>query len=169
MNIRSEDGLQSMSITFYNAAKEDAAVYWLNYEGKEIFYFLLQPEETRACATYVSHPWRIRDTSNRLLQECIATEDAQTCIIPTSLRSTASATSIRFTVNNTSGDTIFLYWLDFQGNEAFYQELATEQTYTQQTYIYHAWRVKDRLENTLLECILLKDTQTLLIQNVPQG
>ncbi len=169
MNIRSEDSSRPMSITFYNATKEDAAVYWLDYEGKEIFYFLLQPEETRTCTTYVSHPWRIRDASNRLLQECLATEDAQTSIIPTSLRSTASVTSIRFTINNMSDGTIFLYWLDFQGNEVFYQKLAVEQAYTQLTYIYHAWRVKDRLENTLLECIFLKDTQTLLIQNVPQG
>ncbi|GAC1566086.1 MAG: hypothetical protein NVS2B2_38340 [Ktedonobacteraceae bacterium] len=66
-------------------------------------------------------------------------------MIPFSLRSMASYTSISISIafNNFSSSVVDTYWVNFQGDEVHYNQLGPGQSYSQQTYVSHPWRIKD--------------------------
>ena len=45
------------TIHFTNNSEHSVDILWLNYEGEEIYYHTLPPEESYEQASYFSHPW----------------------------------------------------------------------------------------------------------------
>lgn len=66
-------------ITFVNISTKPIALYWLDYEGKPIFYFWLKPGKSAEQNTFIGQPWCIVDVdSGDALQVVTVTEPAQT-------------------------------------------------------------------------------------------
>ena len=65
------------------------------------------------------------------------------CDVTRSLRSENGdrSTSVTF-INNSSG-IVRTYWLNYQGQPVFYQEMPPGRSYSQQTYVTHPWVVAD--------------------------
>ena len=59
-NLRSTSGTELAWLTVVNFSNRTVWVYWLNYEGQEVFYRQLQPQEAYLQPTYLTHPWCIR-------------------------------------------------------------------------------------------------------------
>ena len=59
----------STHITFVNKTGRDVRILWLNFEGDEVAYNIIPPEQTRRQQTFVTHPWIFRDlhTQERLV------------------------------------------------------------------------------------------------------
>ncbi|MBR8657470.1 hypothetical protein KDH83_29565 [Achromobacter sp. Marseille-Q0513] len=55
--LRSHDAARPTQIEFINHGKEIKTIYWLNYEGRRVYYTRLQPGDSYIQKTYVSHPW----------------------------------------------------------------------------------------------------------------
>lgn len=63
------------------------------------------------------------------------------------IRSPASKTPAVLHIANSTGRTIQLYWIGFDGNWNYYKELKTGQDYKQPTYVGHKWVAVDMRDN----------------------
>lgn len=69
------------------------------------------------------------------------------CPAPGSVRSLNSNRAAVLHVANSTGRTLKIYWLDFQGQRQFYRELKTGQDYRQPTFVTHPWIAVDAAGN----------------------
>ena len=51
------------------------------------------------------------------------------------------------TFANGSGQTIKIYWIDFDGKRVLYMTLQNGEAYTQQTFLTHPWLITDENDN----------------------
>lgn len=65
--LRSVRGNQKCKVIFSNSSHRSVGVFWLNYEGEEHRYFVIEPRQFRDMNTYVTHPWIFRDFSRNNL------------------------------------------------------------------------------------------------------
>lgn len=63
-------------------------------------------------------------------------------------------------INKTEA-TVKIYWLDYKGDRKFYQTLAPEEEYIQQSYLSHPWLVTDANDNAWY--VFYPDAQTRLV------
>jgi len=68
-NFRSSEGASPTAITFINRSARAIRTYWLNYQGKRVYYAEIQPGKSLTQQTYFSHPWVITGSASG---ECIA-------------------------------------------------------------------------------------------------
>lgn len=54
---RSYNGVSKLTVSFVNNFSGPVELVWLNYEGTQVSYGIIQPNETKKHATMVSHPW----------------------------------------------------------------------------------------------------------------
>ena len=59
ISLRSTDFSQSTEVTFVNDSRRSIRTYWLNYQGKRVFYAEIGPGGNYVQQTYVTHPWVI--------------------------------------------------------------------------------------------------------------
>jgi hypothetical protein len=55
--LRSLAGDRSTQITFVNRRSEPIYTYWLNYQGRRVFYAEVAAGQSYIQQTYVTHPW----------------------------------------------------------------------------------------------------------------
>ena len=67
--LRSTDGSISTQVTFINRSALTIRTYWLNYQGKRVFYSDIAPGRSHVQQTYVTHPWVI---TNNPSGNCVA-------------------------------------------------------------------------------------------------
>ncbi len=58
----SREGKRQASITFVNDTDRQVDIYWVNYQCQEVKYNTLSPGQSYRQRTYITHPWRIRDS-----------------------------------------------------------------------------------------------------------
>lgn len=79
---RSTAGVETAWLTFVNFSTRPVDIYWLNYEGQEVFYQHLEPSQAHLQQTYLTHPWCIRDAkTGQAVLSLTMTEPAQLAII----------------------------------------------------------------------------------------
>jgi hypothetical protein len=79
---RSLEGRIATEVRFENRTAGSVLVYWVNYQGKEVFYRELQPGESYSQPTYVTHPWRVREKrGGNLIRSVVAGETRQVVTI----------------------------------------------------------------------------------------
>jgi hypothetical protein len=84
-------------------------------------------------------------------------------VVPSNLHSGSGATQVTLEITNDSSVTLKVFWVDQDGNEKPYGDIASGKTFTQGTYSTDAWRVKDAAGNLLLEYVMTeKTTQTIV-------
>jgi len=66
--LRSQVGDEKYTIEFKNSRPNPVRMYWIDYDGKEVFKGNISPGESLFQVTYISHPWVVRDKD----EECIA-------------------------------------------------------------------------------------------------
>lgn len=88
----------------------------------------------------------IRDLANRCIGAGAAGPGGKVgagCPAPGSVRSLDSNRPAVIQFANSTGRTLKIYWLDFEGQRKFYRELKTGQDYRQPTFLTHPWIAVD--------------------------
>jgi hypothetical protein len=156
--LRSIDSfIRKTSVLFINNTDTPKKLYWLNYSHGQTDYDDIAANTTRLQDTYYSHPWIVREQNG----ECFGVfvpqpsesaiwlgsrnikSPAERCSDPSALRSVgdSSPTHVDF-VNDTQAPKS-LFWLDYQGSPQLYATIAPGESHAQDTYVAHAWMVKD--------------------------
>ena len=79
--LTSVDGNQEVPIEFINSSNRTVAIYWLDYEGEEVFYRALRSRESYELQTYVTHPWCMRDAETGVSILAVTVESAEPQVI----------------------------------------------------------------------------------------
>ena len=66
VKLRSRIYSTSIYIRFHNDSNEKLSYYWIDYEGKEKIYSVLQPHSSYQQQTYTTHPWKIYNSTNTI-------------------------------------------------------------------------------------------------------
>jgi von Hippel-Lindau disease tumor suppressor protein len=82
-----------------------------------------------------------------------------------SLRSVEGSTLISVTFVNRSKDAVNVNWITYQGSEQFYFDLQPGQSQRQETYVTHAWCVRDKWTNAAI--LAMVATQNEQVATVP--
>ena len=61
-NLRSRVEGAPSSLSFINNGYRVVDVWWVDYDGREVFYRKLVPGESYRQETHATHPWVVRDT-----------------------------------------------------------------------------------------------------------
>jgi hypothetical protein len=64
MLLKSKNG-EKKNVTFINVSPVDLNVYWMDYDGNEIFYFNLNKFKNQVQNTFVNHIWVFREAKTK--------------------------------------------------------------------------------------------------------
>ena len=85
------------------------------------------------------------------------------------LRSLEASVETKITFVNHSRTPILTYWIDYQGAEVFYHEIAPNDSFTEQTYVTHPWRVKRKRNGAMVKTVVASAArQTIVIDPAGQ-
>jgi hypothetical protein len=59
--VKSLNAAGPTQVTFVNRESVPIRTYWLNYDGRRVFYREVPPGQSYVQQTYVTHPWVITD------------------------------------------------------------------------------------------------------------
>jgi|GEM_PF-1113228 len=88
---------------------------------------------------------------------------------PVSLASVDGGMSAKLVLSNASDRNIEIYWLDTIGDAEFAKRLTPGQSYTQDTFVDHAWRVRDEASGEIIKDIVVKSRDTNLPIIIPSS
>jgi len=72
-NLRSLEDRVRTDMIFENRLREPVLIFWVNYQGQEILYRELNPQQRYSVQTFATHPWRIRlKRTNQAIKEVVA-------------------------------------------------------------------------------------------------
>ena len=60
---RSLNSGRSTFVTFVNRLDESVRVYWLNFDGRRVYYRDIEPGESYRQLTFVTHPWVVTNSN----------------------------------------------------------------------------------------------------------
>ncbi len=63
--LRSTNGQHSTQIKFVNDGPQPLSIFWLDYQGKRVFYKTIPSRASHQQQTFVTHPWVIVDEQQR--------------------------------------------------------------------------------------------------------
>ncbi|MFZ0545121.1 MAG: hypothetical protein WAM60_06770, partial [Candidatus Promineifilaceae bacterium] len=71
-------------LTFQNKTDRDLAIYWVNDDGEEIYYNIVNPGERWLSGTYVTHAWCFREVETGLpvFAYVVTADSPQIVVIP---------------------------------------------------------------------------------------
>ena len=152
----------AITLTFVNYTSRPVALYWVGYDCKQQKYATLKPGDSVDQPTYVGHHWLVRDDAADLNLMDFAASDATNMIVPIGVLfvspgdtcSSNSSTALNYTFVNTTSRAVDVVWVDQNCKEQTYTTLDAGQTYNQQTYEGHVWRLYDHDNHLLLAEII---------------
>ena len=62
---RSYDGTSKLTVSFVNNFSGPVEIVWLNYEGQQVSYGIIEPNQVWKQQTMINHPWVFISTSTR--------------------------------------------------------------------------------------------------------
>lgn len=63
VRLRSVHSKQASVIRFCNKSGRDARALWVDFDGNEVAYSVVEPGATRLYRTYATHPWIVREAA----------------------------------------------------------------------------------------------------------
>lgn len=77
--VKSTPGTTASKLTVINRLNETVEGHWLDFEGKEVYYFTLKSNEQIVTDSYIGHVWRIKSaTSNNILNTIVMDNSSKT-------------------------------------------------------------------------------------------
>jgi len=129
-------------------------LYWVDYQCNEVKYVTLNPGVTHLQPSFVTHPWRIRESNSGKLLKQVTLDNPGTTIIAT--RDECSAgwqDQAQVEVYNNSKSTVDIFWKDYNCNEKFYYRVYPGKKKLFNTFATHPWRIKKSNSGVILKDI----------------
>ncbi|OJJ14314.1 hypothetical protein BKI52_43325 [marine bacterium AO1-C] len=129
--------------------------YWVDYKGREQFYFNLAPGKSHKQPTATKNLWIIKNAQGRVVRKIFMKKWFQLISIGRNQRgngggkmirrnrSFSSTTKATLKIANRTPGKLMGYWVDQKGRERYYFTINQGETYTQNTFTKHLWRIKN--------------------------
>jgi hypothetical protein len=66
-DLRSLEGRASTSVTFVNNSRGMIRTYWIDYQGRRVFYAEIPPGGSYVQQTFLTHPWVVTNSQEDCL------------------------------------------------------------------------------------------------------
>jgi hypothetical protein len=169
----------TVTLEFQNNSTRDLKLYWQDWDRKENYYADLPAGTALSQPSFPSHVWLLRDDSN-VVGLYIGTEDSEQQIAISDagidvfkaaglsampfLRSLDGGRQVALNFVNNSGVPLDVYWVNVLGQEEKYGTAENGGEYAVSTYFAHAWRLRDRDGNVILNYMATEsDSQAVTI------
>jgi hypothetical protein len=135
---------QQLFLTVTNATPLRVSVNWLDPQGREQAYRLLEPWESYQQPSHAGHGWVLRDVWSGIALA------SGTCTGPHSalearhaaLRSTQSSFPVQLAFTNHTAMAVDVYWVGFDGRETPYARIGSRGSWNVQSFATHVWRFR---------------------------
>lgn len=152
------------NLRIYNNSDKYVDLYWVNYQCQEIKYTTLNPGTTVLQQSYVTHPWRLRESvSGKLIKQVTLNNTGTTVVSTREQCSAGGLIQAQLKINNNSADPVDLFWKDYNCNEVFYGKINPGQTKWYNSYASHPWRIRAHNSSLILKDIQLNRAGTTQI------
>jgi len=143
--LTSDKSDRAATLTLHNTYEHAKKVFWIDGDGAEEEYAVVQPGAEWSVDTFVGHYWRTRDENNLAEELTFSIDEAKTelDLSPEDLKSGDSKAARTVSVSNNTGVAIQKVWLDQEGEEQDYGLLEPGATETIGSFVGHVWRFKD--------------------------
>ena len=121
-----------------------------------VLVFVLLTVLFSGCAPAPTHPPAPTATVAPAATETLAATETPR------LRSGDGSEPVTLTFTNRSNETLTLYWVDFEGSEQPFGELALAATLEQETTGTHAWRLRDEAGNVIAEFAATEEKEQVI-------
>ena len=74
--VKSAPGTTASKLTVINRSNEEIEGYWLDFEGKEVYYFNLKSNEQVMMDSYIGHVWRFKSATSKTNLKTILVENS---------------------------------------------------------------------------------------------
>ncbi|MEZ5535325.1 MAG: hypothetical protein R3F02_06835 [Thiolinea sp.] len=169
VRLRSQHAETATSIRFVNQSPLKVGVYWLDYQGNEVRYAVLDSRESFTQQTFMSHPWIVRDmNSNEAVGFTVGIREPQVFnITGQATRSRKNTRPVKLQMKNATRHTVLVNWVDYEGNEVNYAEMAPNASFNVNTGEHHSWRIREKHSQTELDFYIANShsSQQYSIQN----
>ena len=143
-DLKPREGEVPIKAVFKNKLGWAVDLFWLNYQGEEVYYATLNPGQQKTMNTFETHPWRVRQAQSGDEIAMFIASGKPTQNFNITLKSKHGKVPTQVTFANTSPLTLDVFWIDYQGQEKRYATIAPHEEYTQDTYMTHPWVVRDK-------------------------
>jgi len=127
---------------------------WVDYQCKEVKYTTLNPNAVLNQPSFVTHPWRIRETSSgKLLKQVTLNKSGTTQIAVRDECSAGGGTAIQFELTNNAKFAVDVYWKDYACQERLYFKVNAGSRQIIKTYSGHAWRIRKSKSGVIVKDI----------------
>ncbi|HEY4122037.1 MAG TPA: hypothetical protein VGM56_29425 [Byssovorax sp.] len=159
-----------MLLEITNACSDETLdLYWVDFECNEVFYSQIEPGAVRYQSTFASHPWRVRDHATHRLVKEIARQQEGDATPPQpiegeqpfvvepgetaeeSKRCSEAGLNARISLENKRPTPVEVYWVDYGCEEIFKGYVAPGETWHQNTWDAHLFRVRDAATHELVK------------------
>jgi len=125
-------------VTFENHTPAAVDIFWVDFDGVEQNYGLLEPGWVWEQETFAGHLWRFRQ-NGQLLGAYAAGRDAQqSYIIALEMeRSLSGDTPVAVVFQNNTPAAVEVFWVDYEGAEQGYGEIPPGQNMQMETAATH--------------------------------
>jgi len=158
----SKTSAKPTGIMFKNDTMLALDVYWMDFKGKPVHYHTLNAHGSVGFQTYETHPWIVKDRqSGRVLDWAWGGEqDATVRINDRDIRPHESKKSVTVKFANRLPWPVDVSWIDFEGKEVPYASLEPGQSYDQQTFETHPWRIRQRHTGEVIAAYIARSRKT---------
>ena len=131
-------------------------LYWLDYQCNEVKYVTIYPGGTHVQPSYVTHPWRIRESGTGKLLKQVTLNNSGTTVIATRDECSAGGQDkVQLEIYNNSSSAVDVFWKDYNCKEKFYYKIYPGKKQLFNTYATHPWRIRKSKSGVILKDIQL--------------
>ena len=147
---RSTESSTEFSFELTNDTAEPWDLIWIDFDGKQQQYASIAKGESNEQDSHTSHFWIIKSKSGKIESFRLGKHAlflATDCEVNVSdllfpARSEESSTKFSFELTNDTAESWQLLWIDFDGKQQDYGNLAVGESSEQDSFTRHYWKVK---------------------------
>jgi len=155
--LRSSNGTFPVNIKFINNHSASVDIVWSSYQGEDIKYNTLEYGESYEQPSFATHPWKIVEAETGTVLKIFVAHVGQTSYdveaVDLSSRHSQNPCTIYFVNNLPPGHYVEVRWVNFEGEEIPYCTLSSGQSYVQQSYLTHPWKLYDISDEENHKCL----------------
>lgn len=156
---------EEVEAEFVNTTPFYTEVFWMDYDGKEEYFYELKPGESIKQATHATHVWRIREKETKNVLKLYIAKNAPKEKVEINIRPIHSRENAKLKFRNYTGLTTEIIWFNADGKPKILRTLIPGRSAIFNTYSTHAWAIRDKVSGTVLKTITAKPGNNTLELN----
>jgi len=158
------------NLKIHNNHSQKVDLYWVDYQCNEVKYTTINPGYTVVQPSFITHPWRIRESgSGKLLKQVTLNKAGTTVVGAKDECSAGGSDAVQLEIYNNDSSAVEVYWMDYNCKERYYYRVYPGKKQTINTYATHVWRIRKPNSGIVLKDIQLDSSASTRVNVVQRN